>query len=213
MFIIFPDNMSNVLSITIRRESGLSKEAEDSIMGWLRKTGDAWIAGIEKEDTERHMHIHLTTDKRPNNVTRALKTLLKVPPRTDEWKYAVICKIHNNPKYLVGYVTKDGKYISSQQWCEENILILRLEYEKSVLKTGNNKSIHAGNFDIECENFCRANSIDMKQVSLDTILGQMYLTGDYRMNQFLLRHAKVSVKMIWDTRIHKDAYRMNLETE
>lgn len=213
MFIIFPDNMTNVLSITVRRESGLSIEAEAEILVWLRKSKCAWIAAIEKQGNERHMHIHLTTNKRPNNVTRALKNLLKVPPRTDEWKYAIICKIHSSPIYLVGYVTKDGNYVYSKEYTEEYVLKCKLFYEKEKLKTGNNKSIHAGNFDVECENFCRDNSIDMKKISLDTILGQMYLTGDYRMNQFLLRHAKVSIKAIWNTRVDKDPYKMNLDIE
>lgn len=205
--------MINDISITIRRENGLSKEAEAEILVWLRKTKCPWVGGIEKTGIERHMHIHLRTNKRPNNITRALKNLLKVPPRTDEWKYAIICKIHSNPLYLTGYVCKDEAYSSSACWSELEISKARLYYEKEKLKSGSNKSIHAGNFDIECENFCRANAIDMKLTQLDTILGEMYLSGDYRMNQFLLRHAKVSIKAIWHTRVTKDKYQMRLDID
>ncbi len=201
------------ISITITRESGLSKEAEAEVLVWLRKTKCPWVGGIEKDGVERHMHIHLRTNKRPNNITRALKTLLKIPIRSDEWKYAIKCKIHSNPMYLTGYVCKDGNYQSSACWSELEITKSRLYFEKEKIKTGNNKSIHAGNFDIECENFCRANSINMKEVALDTILGEMYLSGDYRMNQFLLRHAKVSIKCIWHTRVTKDKYKMRLDIE
>ncbi len=183
-------------SITIRPCDGIRDEQIAMVVVWLNKLKKNYIYSIEKENEERHMHIRLDKMKRTDNITRSLKTIFKVQRTDKQWHNMLDIKVHNDPDYLTGYVCKDGSWVTFG-FNELDIAKARLYYEETKLKSTSNKSIHLGNFDIEAENYCRANAIDMKTTELCSILGQMYISGEYRMNQFLFRHMKIPVTKLW----------------
>ncbi len=202
MLIVY--NMS--IHIIVKPCEGISDEQITLMVKYIDKTKCNYLYALEGENEGRHMHIRLDKDTngKTDNITRSVKTILKMKKSNkDEWKYMVVCKNHNDPKLLIGYICKDGKW-TAKGFTEIVIAEARLYYEKNKKHTNNNKSIHLGNFDIEAENYCRANSINMSETGLCTILGMMYISGEYRMNQFLHRHMKIPVTRLWQLRRTKN---------
>ncbi len=190
-------------SITINPPDGITDEMIATVVVWLNKRKENYVYSIEKENEQRHMHIRLDTKKRSDNITRSLKTILNMNKMSKEWK--VMCRVthHGDPDYLTGYVCKDGTWVTFG-FSAEDIAKARLYYEQTKNKTKSVKSIHLGNFDIEAENYCRANQLSLKETPLEEIFALMYISGEYRMNQFLFRHLKIPVTKLWDLRRTKD---------
>ncbi len=191
-------------SITINPLRGISDDQIAIIVDFLNKGKGKYVYSIEMTDEQRHMHICLETQKRSDNITRSLKTILGMSKVGNEWKVMCRVTVHNNEQYLIGYVCKDGTW-HSRGYNDVYIAQARLYYSETKMKTHDNKNIHLGNFDVEVENYCKANGLDCNQFDLCTYLGLMYISGDYKMNQFLYRHMKIPVTTLWELRRTKNS--------
>lgn len=111
-----------MLSITVRpREENFDKAWEGILIKYFKKKDYQYIVGFEKNN---HLQIALKTSARSNNMRRTITGLLEFTPE-DEAEKSCWLKIvsHANPKYLMGYCTKELVYATNftQEEVDESI--------------------------------------------------------------------------------------------
>ena len=97
-------------SITVRPTAGISQTDVDLYLDWLRKSPVSLVVvSLEKADSARHIQsaVRFTKKKRPDSLLRTLRSLFGLDPNSDEWKYAIKVRLHNDFPGLIGYCLKE----------------------------------------------------------------------------------------------------------
>ncbi len=187
-----------IISATIRPREGLNNIQELAITKWLlHKTITKYHYGIEKADKERHMHIILVTSKIPKNISRSLKTLLGIKPKTTEWSHSVSVKEHNDEKYLLAYVCKDGNHMG--MYSEEELQEAKKYYDSRRQSHVGGILIHSNNFINEMNHYCDQEGIDKTKCDFDEVMTLMFLSGEYKLNTWLMKNCRVKPRDLFHT--------------
>lgn len=96
-----------MLSITIRpREENFQKSWMNTLETKFNKKKKKYVICLEKGN---HLQIAYATEERSNNARSMITKLLKFVPGDDAERQTWLkIKSHNNPKYLLGYCTKEN---------------------------------------------------------------------------------------------------------
>lgn len=196
------------VAITVNRHP---TELSDVVLleKYICDRGGEYFISVEQSNTKnQHCHIYWGTTKRPNNVTADIKgeKVLNILKDSSEWKVATQVKKCTTPLNWIGYV---GKEMNTKLWrtnmargvidkCIKNYLTEEVKKPQAITTS---------NCVDEVCDFAYKNGLAERKVPVHIIYRLMFLSGDYAMNNFLIRtchmkpHDLIGMKLYrkWDT--------------